>query len=345
MSIVAKLSKNEKFRYFVRFFKNINKRAVVHDMNCLYDNPDSFFVDHCGDENMGKLILPLIADRKDDGFWALMRRVLAGLVYAEDNGMTPVAEFTLDVPYAQEPGFLGTNDPFEYYFMPLLPGDWRKSRAIVRTKGVSKGYSGDRLFVAYEKIEAKYGGEYGLSEEYTERLADMWKKYIFFNDRTEKQVKDTPIIKKILEKKTLGVHVRGTDYNRGVSGHPVAVSESEHILRAKKLLQDKGYEQVFLATDEQKTADAFRDEFGDSLIIYDDILRSTDGNPVHLTEKERPEHHYLLGIEILKDSYALSECAGLVCGISQVSNGVRIMKKACGEKYEDVEIIDRGLNL
>ena len=339
-----KIAKNEKIRYIIRFIKNINKKDVVVDMNHIYENPNSFFVEHCGDENIGKLVIPLIVDQRDDGFWAIMRRVLAGLLYAENNGMTPTVEFSLNVPYAEDPGYLGTDNPFEYFFMPILSGDWRKSRAIVKTKGFSKDFCGDRLFVAFENIEKQFGSDYWMSDAYIDCQAAMWKKYIRFNATTEETVCNTKVVEEIKRNNTIGVHVRGTDFNNGLKGHPVCVYDSEHIKILKELIDQNKYDRVFLATDEQKVVDDFKSEFGNCLILYDDILRSTDKNPVHLTEAKRANHNYLLGLEILKDTYALAQCKGLVCGMSQVINGVRILKHVQGETFDDIILINRGIN-
>ena len=344
IDIKKSLSKNERIRYFVRFFRNLNNINAIYDMNHIYENPESFFVEHRGNANKGMLILPLVVDQKDDGFWAIMRRVLAGLYYARENGMIPVVEWTFNIPYAERPGFMGTDNPFEYYFNPITVNDWKNSCSVVRTKEISGGYTVGRLYVAFVWVENKFGGNYSMTDEYISEMSKIWKDYISFNDITVTKVCNTGVIAEITAHKTLGVHVRGTDFKDKNAGHPVCVEEKEHIKYARELIQNKGYDRIFLATDEERIIGEFADEFGDMVICYDDILRSVDGRPVHLSGNERKDHGYLLGIEILKDSYALASCTGLICGMSQVSNGVRIIKQSEGLSFEDLVIIDRGLN-
>ncbi len=45
-------------------------------------------------------------------------------------------------------------------------------------------------------------------------------------------------------------------------------------------------------------------------------------------DDERENHHYLLGLEIIRDVYTLAACTGFVCGMSYVSFVVQILKKA-----------------
>ena len=45
-------------------------------------------------------------------------------------------------------------------------------------------------------------------------------------------------------------------------------------------------------------------------------------------EKNRENHHYLLGLEIIRDVYTLAACRGFVCGMSYVGFMVQIIKRA-----------------
>ena len=343
-NIKTKLIKNEKIRYCVRFCKNFGNSKVVNDSNRLYSNPDSVFIEHRGDKNIGKLVLPIIVDSAGWGFGAGLRYVLAGLWYADECGFTPVIEYSLNGLYAENPGFMGTDNPFEYFFIPVTLDDWRKSRSVVRTKGITEGWEDDRVSTAQQCMEAKYGNAYCIPEDYAEMLGVVWKKYIRLNKQSYDKVCNTDIYKSIRSRKTIGVHVRGTDYNIGLEGHPVKIDESEHEKIVSKLVDSGRYEQIFVASDENKTIEHFKNVFGDRVICYDDILRSTDGEPVHFSKNERVAHHYLLGIEVLKDLYALAACDGFVGGISQISNCVRIIKASEGETFRNIEIIDHGIN-
>ena len=64
--------------------------------------------------------------------------------------------------------------------------------------------------------------------------------------------------------------------------------------------------------------DQFKAAFGDKLIYYDDVIRSTGTVMNCFIEKEKENHHYLLGLEIIRDVYTLAACNGFVCGMSYV---------------------------
>ena len=340
-NIKTKLIKNEKIRYLTRFFKNYAKADIVRDSNRLYSNPESIFVEHKGSANIGRLVFPIFVDSDGWGFCAAMRYVLAGLWYADEYGLSPVVEYSMKSLYAEEPGFMGTDNPFEYYFEPVTVPEWKKSRALVRTKGVTDGWPDDRTSTVFQCLEEQYGIKYGVPDEYAKMMGDVWKRHIKLNEHTEISVTGTDIYR---EKKTLGIHVRGTDYNSGPDGHPVKIPETEHAKMAEMLLSQGGYQQIFVATDEKQVIDFFSKKFGEQVIFYDDIMRSEDGSPVHFSDSARKDHHYTLGLEILKDMYALAACDGFVGGVSQVSNCVRILKYSMEEKYSDIEIIDHGIN-
>ena len=113
----------------------------------------------------------------------------------------------------------------------------------------------------------------------------------------------------------------------------------------KKLLNSKDYEQDFMATDEQRAVDMFRQEFGSLVKVYDDTFRDEGGDEsVAFSTAERRNHKYLLGREVLRDQYTLTNCAGLVCGYSNVTFLARIMRKAWYDNnYDDYVLINNGI--
>ena len=100
---------------------------------------------------------------------------------------------------------------------------------------------------------------------------------------------------------------------------------------------------IFLATDDQEMLDQFKAAFGDKLIYYDDVIRSTGTVMNCFIEKERENHHYLLGLEIIRDVYTLAACNGFVCGMSYVSFIVQILKRANGQKFTSFYRIFKGI--
>lgn len=86
----------------------------------------------------------------------------------------------------------------------------------------------------------------------------------------------------------------------------------------------------------------FKEKFGSKLVYYD-VIRSNGTVMNCFIEKERENHHYLLGLEIIRDVYTLAACQGLVCGMSYVSFIVQVLKKANNQTFSAFYRIFKGL--
>ena len=187
------------------------------------------------------------------------------------------------------------------------------------------------------------GNGYDWSEEYLEEMGRISAKYIHLNSETKKWMTDQ-IDSTIRGKRAIGVHVRGTDFKRNYKGHPVKIGTEEYLEAAKKMFAAGKYDMVFLATDDSEAIDRFRETFGEKLVYYRDVIRSSGDETVMKSREERESHHYLLGREVLRDAWTLGSCQGLIAGLSQVSFGARIFKAASNTKYEDFVLLDNGMN-
>ena len=70
-------------------------------------------------------------------------------------------------------------------------------------------------------------------------------------------------------------------------------------------------------------------------------LSSNDQTGVHYAKPSnaRENHYYLLGEEVLCDTYLLSKCSYLICGHSNVTVAAMFMN---GDTYKEKVIIDSG---
>lgn len=291
-----------------------------------------------GELNKDKNLYFIRHGKKTNGFCAQMRELLKYLAYAERFGFTPVVLWDSSFPYAEEETIQETKNPFEYYF--LQPS----------------GLSLEEMYQSYNVFKAREshishsflnreiaGGEIGywMSEGYMERLSGCAKKYIHLNSFTKKYVNEnTALI--IGNKKTIGVHIRGTDYNNHYNNHPINVSVGEYFEAIDGLLQNNKYEQIFLATDDLRILRQFIEKYKGKLMYYEDVVRSDKNQSVAFSENKRKNHKYLLGLEIIRDMYTLAECDALVAGISQVSLMARILKKSTGCDYYPKIILNKG---
>lgn len=127
-----------------------------------------------------------------------------------------------------------------------------------------------------------------------------------------------------LQKKVLGCVVRGTDYIQGRPlNHPVQPLPEEVLEKAKKTMEEKGYEYLFLATEDENVLKLFQQELKDKL-LYVEQQRYTDGTtllalqPGYASESS-PK---LEGLKYLSVIYLLAECDGLIggrCGITTIA--------------------------
>lgn len=270
------------------------------------------------------------------GFFAVHNKMLTLLYFADQYGLRPVIRYDDSFPYAEEKPVNGTDNPFEYYFrqpdgVSLKDLDENKCVLVSRKENSN---------LANQLNES--GNGYSRSEQFLKELAGVSAKYIRLNEIVEKKLKEEIIVPQ--DQKTLGVHVRGTDFKKNYNGHPVQIKVNDYLQTAVELFGHGNYKKIFLATDDLEAITRFQDQFGDRLLVYEDVVRSDGDDTVMNSKSTRENHHYLLGLEVLRDMYSLAACDGLIAGLSQVSYAARIQKLAEKKEYADLVILDKGIN-
>lgn len=342
MGLKERLKSNELIHYLGIAWKMRKDENFREKLLTLYNKPDVLMFKHLGSENPDRGIYLLYANSAKRGFFSLFNLVLDGLEFADYYNLTPVVEFGKETIYQEENGIDGVMNSFEYYFKQ--PSDVNLASARKSKNVVFYEFAHRKL--AIPDFNLTVGASLKddkKMEDYLNRRAVLIRKYIRFSDRAKAYLDDS--VEPLMGgKKTLGVHVRGTDMNAGYNGHAKVVTPTEYLEAAKKAFKAGGFEQVFLATDEAAVIKLFKDEFGERLVYFKDILRSEDGQALHFSQNTREHHKYLLGLEVLKDMYALAVSDGLVAGISNVSLAARMMKKSVGKEYEHIDILSHGFN-
>lgn len=332
MSRINKLiAEHEKLRYLEMCLKNLNCEKFRADV--LGHSSKTLRVDEDAEGSRAGILYRIRIGSKGDGFFAEYRRLLNYLYYADQLHLIPYIEFTEDYTYAEKQPVHGHTNPFEYYFLQpcVTEKESREYRYMLTNRDCDQDFS--------RRLKPENG--YDLSEEYVAAMADVSRKYIRPNSETEEMMRKARAF--LGERKTLGVHVRLTDFRKNYYGHPTCVTADRHLEACRNAVEKYGFEQVFLATDDVETVELFRKEFGEKLLIYPDVVRSDGEVSVAFLHSERENHHYLLGLEVLRDMYTLSICSGLVAGKSQVSICAYIQRRVTGD-YEYREIIDAGYN-
>lgn len=297
---------------------------ICHSFGGLHKDKNIYFIHH---------------GNKNRGLFAQVNELLKYLAYADRFGFRPVVVWDSSLPYTEKEPIRGTKNPFEYYFIQpsgISTEDVYQSYNVFFAKDVHVAQS----FLNREITNGENG--YGMSEKYIEKLSEYVKKYIRLNLFTEEYL-NTNISRMIDSKKTIGVHIRGTDYNNHYNNHPVNVSIEEYLTSIDELLQNGEYQQIFLATDDSRILQQFKDRYDRNLLCYyKDVVRADINQSVAFSKNARTNHKYLLGLEVLRDMYTLVACDTLVAGISQVSLMARVFRKSTGSDYRQKIILDKG---
>lgn len=337
MNLIEILKKNKSLVYWnrCRIHRNDDKfRNMV--MNSFH-NPDYLKIEHSGDEYPGKIVYVVLPLGDGVGFFGEFGSVLTGLKFAEDHGFVPYVLWGSDFLYYEKNGVDGIKNAFEYYFNP-----------VSEVESVESASNYIKLeYCHLEKVKEDLGvHSYERTPEYFEMMVSMMRKYVKLNMKTQSYLEEAVQKLEMDRHMTLGVHYRGTDYARQYNNHPVAPSLTQTMEKVDELMEKYHYQYIFLATDEMCVIDKFREKYGECVRYYQDVFRNIDGDDsVAFSRSSRKQHHYLLGMEVIKDAYTLAGCRSLVCGRSNVTYMANVMKQSwMNEKYEQHELIDLGVH-
>lgn len=333
--ILNYLRKWEKLVYFNRCWIHRNDADFRQMVLEGYQNPDFLKLQTMGDAYEGKTIYLIREQGNGMGFFAEVGVVLIKLYFAYERGFIPYVEWGDRYLYYEAEGVEGEYNAFQHYFMPV--SDVRDVRHALHVLEADGSH--------YRQVKEKFDAvSYDVSEEYIDAMADMMGRYLRYNEKTALYL-ERECDALLGKKKTIGVHYRGTDFHKQYNNHPVAVQIEQEIERVQELLEKGGYEQIFLATDENAAVAKFRGVFGERVKVYRDVFREDGEESIAFSSSDRSQHHYRLGLEVMRDEYTLVQCDALVCGYSNVTFIARIMKRAWQHrKYEDYELINNGIH-
>lgn len=335
MGIMELLRKSESLVFWNRCRlysgKEDFRRMVIEG----YHNPNFLEIENHGTEYSGNIIYQIGEFGNSVGFFAELLYTLIRLYFAEERGFIPFVSWGKDFLYYEDEKNIKEKNAFLYYFEP-----------VSKVKSTEKAaYVIDANWYHIVEVQEHLNTHgYTVSEEYINEMSSMLKKYIHYNDKTMKYLENG--YKELIgNKKALAVHFRGTDYRRQYNNHPVFATVEQEIERVHEVLERNNYDVIFLATDEQSAIKIFQNEFGDKVKFFKDTWRANgEDESVAFSHSARAQHHYLLGLEVLRDQYMLTKCNGLVCGISNLTLTAQMMRRAWYDNdYEDLVILSQGL--
>ncbi len=259
------------------------------------------------------------------GFFSNYCWVLGHLVFARRMGYVPVVDMlNFKTLYSEDTPVDGEMNAWNYYF------------ENVGEAGLEEAYRSGRYVFGREEPLHKYANKYcdAVYRFPSERAIDYYYPVIrehiriresLLNDFRQNWHDNIPD-----GGRTIGVHIRGTDMKNNL-GHPMPAATERYIRETETLLEkDREIRTVFLATDERKIVEMFRDHFeGKCRVVINEAFRSEEqtasrqtGIHEQVIVNPRKNHKYRMGMEVLRDAWCLSGCDYLVCGHSNITNVV-----------------------
>lgn len=334
------LKPDGKIFYILYCVDNMKSKKFREKVLKIKTNPNQMEFVHNGEDFSGKIIYKITVGDETKGFCSAIRDTIYYLMYADSLGMYPYIEYTPNMPYQENHMINCGSNSFSYFFdqpFPEIEKVIGTASAIVQNESIHT----EGVF-SLRGIEEPTN-YYVNSPEHIDACASIYGKYLKLKDGVRKQL-ELEAKELIGEGKVLGVHYRGTDFKVGYNGHPVAVPYQKHIEETKKRMQKETYDKVFLATEDGDVIDAFKNAFGEKIVLYSDVVRGTGETNAYNMRSDRPDHKYRLAYEVLRDVYTLARCDGFITSMSGVGITSQIMKKSSGKEFSFLEMLEAGIN-
>lgn len=167
----------------------------------------------------------------------------------------------------------------------------------------------------------------------------MWRAYAHRYLRLSPNAQENldRIYNKLVQKgdKVLGIQCRGTDYTRHKpKAHPVQPSPEMVMEKAEQLIKERGYNKIFLATEDGIVFNKFKERFGDMIIASDEHHVEYDGDAwVNTILPSGQQEKFNHGMDYLMSMMMLTRCDAFVAGKTSGSVGVMLLSKGFEYSY------------
>lgn len=244
----------------------------------------------------------VISTTSGKGLFATLICVLDAIILkCENSKRIPAVYLNKNFPYYQKEGYNGSKNGWEYYFEPV-------SKLLVEaTDIVNDKALGPRhpLTIELMKRSCLNSGNTDIRTKFYAYI----KKYIKIKPAVLNKINDF-YQQNMQGKKTIGIHLRGTDKKWETSPVPPQLIFDE----ANKHECD----QFLVATDEQFLLEEAKRSLKRKVIYYD-CFRSTNGEAIHTGNYHNKAK---AGEDVLIEACLLSKCNKFIHTFSNVSVGV-----------------------
>ncbi len=234
----------------------------------------------------------------DSGFFSNFCILLNHLVWCERNNKIPVAYWDKTSIYYQPDGYNGSFNVWEYYFEPLSQETYQENDVINRIYSFQPDDMGHYIsFTQHTMLENRFFAH------------ELIKKYIKIKPALQEKI-DTFFKEQMVGKKTIAIHLRGTDKCQEVS----PVEPMKIIEEANKY---EGY-QYLVASDEYALLNYAKQHLRGTVICYE-CKRSVSNKPLHITPRKHPAKG---GCDILIEVCLMALCDKFIYTYSNISAAV-----------------------
>lgn len=187
------------------------------------------------------------------------------------------------------------------------------------------------------------------NDVYDHNAIEMWgkvvEKYVRFNKKTKEYI-DKEYNEILLNKRVLGVILRGTDYEMTKpQGHPIQPDIVEVIEKIKEFKKKYSFEYIYLATEDGRIKVKMQEAFPNMILTnkrmyYDEIFIKNECNLIKDVHFNRENDDYFKGLEYLSSIYLVSKCDFLIAGNC---GGTQLAVFMNNNQYKDSHIYNKGL--
>lgn len=280
-----------------------------------------------GNENSDKTFYVVSFDYDTQGLFAIVKSVLSHIMYAVEKGWIPVVDLkNYHCQYHQE----GENAWEQFFQQPCS----YKLDDIKRCKHIVRSYYGMYPYNRYDF----YVDILDRPDE-CKRMAEIYKKYIKPQPEALEYMEKA---KKTLhiDSKTLGVLCRGTDYlTRKPKYHPRQPEPEIVIADASMIMEQNGYESIFVATEDEHVLEMFRKRFGERLRYVNQPRLTLKENQQYLSDIDtKAVIRNKMALDYYTALYILSQCPAMLAGRTAGTLGAVFMS----EGFEWTRFYDLG---
>ena len=229
--------------------------------------------------------------------------VVNNLLWCKKNNKVPVVYWGPHSYYYEKKGYHGKKNVWEYYFEPVSTMQYKRGDMVHNANAAPDG---TRITPVEISLCNKYD-ELAIRNE----AHAIIKEHIHLRPYLTQKI-NTFYQTHMAGKKTIGIHLRGTDKKIEV----IPVNIQEMLNDANKLAEEYPGCQFFIATDEEKLLHLAKTVLKGKVINYNS-QRSRKGKAVHRDSKFK--HPAKLGEQVIIEATLLSRCDLFLHTCSSVS--------------------------